>query len=952
MTCTEDRRITKVRHDGYNGIDTINADQDQLTVIFFGKAPEELKPENFRIEGGRRVTGIRVTNVKICAEDDPELEDRVILTVDRPGDLSEYRLRVVESDGCGQPGTEPYPGFDPRYACLGFTFARCDDIDCGRSCDCPQKTYDEPEIDYLAKDYASFRQLLLDRLTLITPRWTERHAADIGVTLVELLAYEGDRLSYLQDAVATEAYLDTARERVSIRRHTRLVDYPMHDGCAARTWVCVDTTEDVKVKTGDFRFVTLPDGVLPGRPALSEKDMEQRGIPPHEVFEPVGSGEVVFRPRHYEIDLWTWGDIGCCLPEGATSATLVDSAPGSEDRILCLAPGDVLVFEEIAGAKTGNPADADHTHCQAVRLTSVCRTRDELYCKPLLEVEWAIEDALTFPLCINAKGGPKCADIKVGVARGNAVLVEHGKRFAETLDPVEGPPAGEPGCPDPVCFGCPGDPGPVARPAYPPLTPKFAPALGEKPVTQSVPFPAPADVGHAQARRLAGVPDRARDRLREILRDLPHHGGPSTKDVEYLTTLFGAAVLHKLDLTEHPRRALRTLLARFGELLARKLERLDELIRRAHSGRVLGAEDIGWEIGQSWGQDEGEKLDPARQAFHGPAIHATRTDPRAALPAIRLTGKTGDVWSPRRDLLDSGPADRHFVGETDDDTVMTLRFGDGRNGAIPAPGTVFDAHYRVGNGVAGNVGRGVLSRIVFGELHQGGIRLVRNPLPATGGTEPEPVAEVRQRAPLEVRHRLLRAITADDYARLAETVPGIQRAAGDLRWTGSWYEAQVAIDPLGAEVAPDRLLDQVRGALRPYRRIGHDLSVATATLVPIHLGLCVEVRPDFIAGHVRAAVLRALVPAPGVPARPAPLFHPDNLTFGTPVRVSRVVAAAAAVPGVRSVRVTRLHRLFGMPGDALERGLLAIRPLEVAQLDNDRSRPENGRIDLEVRGGR
>src|SRR2546427_6685807 len=46
----------------------------------------------------------------------------------------------------------------------------------------------------------------------------------------ELLAYVGDYLSYQQDAVATEAYLGTARRRVSVRRHARLVDYLVHDG--------------------------------------------------------------------------------------------------------------------------------------------------------------------------------------------------------------------------------------------------------------------------------------------------------------------------------------------------------------------------------------------------------------------------------------------------------------------------------------------------------------------------------------------------------------------------------------------------------------------------------------------------------------------------------------------------------------------------------------------------
>ncbi len=78
---------------------------------------------------------------------------------------------------------------------------------------------------------------MLERMALLAPGWTERPPADVGVTLVEMLAYVADELSYRQDAVATEAYLDTARSRVSLRRHARLVDYRVHDGCNARAWV-------------------------------------------------------------------------------------------------------------------------------------------------------------------------------------------------------------------------------------------------------------------------------------------------------------------------------------------------------------------------------------------------------------------------------------------------------------------------------------------------------------------------------------------------------------------------------------------------------------------------------------------------------------------------------------------------------------------------------------------
>ncbi len=37
--------------------------------------------------------------------------------------------------------------------------------------------------------------------------------------------------------------LGTARRRVSVRRHARLVDYFMHEGCNARMWVHIDVQE-------------------------------------------------------------------------------------------------------------------------------------------------------------------------------------------------------------------------------------------------------------------------------------------------------------------------------------------------------------------------------------------------------------------------------------------------------------------------------------------------------------------------------------------------------------------------------------------------------------------------------------------------------------------------------------------------------------------------------------
>ena len=81
-------------------------------------------------------------------------------------------------------------------------------------------------------------------------------------------------------------------------------------------------------------------------------------------------------------------------------------------------------------------------------------------------------------------------------------------------------------------------------------------------------------------------------------------------------------------------------------------------------------------------------------------------------------------------------------------------------------------------------------------------------------------------------------------------------------------------------------------------------------------------------------------------------FYPDQLTFGTGVSLSRLVAAAQALAGVESVTVTRLERLQLGPNGEIERGNLPIGPLEVARLDGDPDFPEHGRIRLDLRGGR
>ena len=875
--CEDDLRRQLVReHRALNGIDFVEISDDQRTlqVYFLGKAPADLKLKNIVITGGRRITGIEVTHLDLCRMADKDLDDCMKLTVNKPGDFSSYTLSLVELDQQGRPTAKPLLGFDPRFAQIDFSFkAGCkNDLDCLPQHVCPAPVLPQPEISYLAKDYASFRQLILDRLSLVMPDWRERHVPDLGITLVELLAYAGDHLSYLQDAVATEAYLDTARQRISVRRHSRLVDYRMHEGCNARAWVFIEVHgHPPPFQKDEIAFLTGYSALPAGARALTRETQRRLNLPSdgYEVYEAMGEGEIQLFDAHNQIRFYTWGDFRCCLPPGATSATLTDEylpvapppppdgcdddqagqpydarkgqhkkpppPPVKPERILKLRAGEVLIFEEVISPTTGEAADADLGNRHAVLLTKVTPGEDKLTGQPVIEIEWAEEDALPFPLCLSAvSAAPDCEELEnVTIARGNIVLVDHGRTIARKI-------VDDGGMED----------------------------LGRVPTKETT----AECIDNDCTPEVTLVPGRYRPQLQN---------GPLT-------------------FSQPPK----------------------------------------------WPTDAPIAVCPPPRVS---AASLLRQDPRQAIPQVTLTSAAS--WEARYDLLSSGPEDNHFVVEIDNQPRGNLRFGDGELGRAPAAGEHFSASYRVGNGTKGNAGPEGISHIVLKNTVSGVQLTPRNPLPAVGGTNPEPVEEVKLYAPYAFRTTLQRAVTAEDYATLANQHPGVQRTTASLRWTGAWYEVAVAVDPKGKTEADQRLLTDVECLLRPFRRIGHEVKVVQAKNVALDIAIHVCLKPGYLRGHIKAALLD-LFSNRSLPDGRLGFFHPDNLTFGAGIMSSKLIAAAYSVTGVENAIVTRFQRLNEVPGRELQDGILRLAPGEIARLDNDANYPENGKIEFELGGGR
>ena len=492
--CDERRRSVLAAQSVYNGIDYLEVVDDPsmpserqrtLRVYFIlPLIPGQLTIQNVTISGGESITNVAPVNVYEDGYTSPAGDPLcLVVQVNGPGDFSQYTLSLVDTED----PTKPPPGIDFVLSSVCFTFkvACPSTLDCQPVQACPPATPAPIDISYLAKDFKSFLGLMQDRMAATLPQWQETHPADLGQMLLEMLAFIGDYLSYQQDAVATEAYLTTARLRTSVRRHVRLIDYPMHDGRNARTWAHFNVRSDIEGLT--VNAVTtqlLTPGSQPG-PILgfSSSAYTQAISEGPQVFELMESATLY--AEHNQICFYTWGDRECCLPAGSTSAWLRGPLPN-------LASGMVLILVEAKGPNTGQAADADPTHRWAVRLTSVTHTVDPIggqFDDPpdssyvdVTGIQWASADALPFALCLSSTYGTSYYD-NVSVALGNNALADNGLTIASEALPTV--PAVNPA----LTIAQPSSNDRCAHP--PPVTPKpvrYYPELAQSPLTFADPY--------------------------------------------------------------------------------------------------------------------------------------------------------------------------------------------------------------------------------------------------------------------------------------------------------------------------------------------------------------------------------------------------------------------------------------------------------------------------------
>ncbi len=420
--------------------------QELADIVADVAADPALAKQIFPIAGGHRIRGgdlageVQVVNVVAGAA------NVLDLTVTPIGDYSTYTLSLDREN------------IDPIFSELPFKFRPgCFTNDCAPEWDPAPAPLENPAIDYLAKDYDSFRHTLMAAMAQRVPGWQPTSEADLDQVLLSLFSAAADELSDFQDRVMGEAYWSTLRKRVSLARHARLVDYHVHQGNQASTRLALILDESTSFE------LPKPHPVLPDRdlPLIVWAGPEDINDPAAVVFISRLTRE---NPQQLDslvnhMGLYTWDGAIPGIEAGSTTADLLllsggpnqpgdaiegeDSARQVEALIRSGAISTLLIQERLNPA-TGELPGRNPNKRQLLRLLpgelGATAKEDPTQNIWYVEVHWRPEDALKFNYCFTVDC-PDGAREHVSLFHGNLVPVHHGRpreiTFEEPVEPVE-----------------------------------------------------------------------------------------------------------------------------------------------------------------------------------------------------------------------------------------------------------------------------------------------------------------------------------------------------------------------------------------------------------------------------------------------------------------------------------------------------------------------------------
>jgi len=135
------------------------------------------------------------------------------------------------------------------------------------------------------------------------------------------------------------------------------------------------------------------------------------------------------------------------------------------------------------------------------------------------------------------------------------------------------------------------------------------------------------------------------------------------------------------------------------------------------------------------------------------------------------------------------------------------------------------------------------------------------------------------------------------------------------------------------------------------RMMGTDIAVEGAVIVGLQIAMEICVDPGHFQGDVYQALMRVFITGDQCEGGSG-LLNAANFTFGQTVYASPLLAAAQAVPGVRSASLTVFTRMDAPWVNGVAQGFLTMGRLDIPRCDNDPDHLDHGTFTLHMDGGK
>ena len=291
-----------------------------------------------------------------------------------------------------------------------------------------------------------------------------------------------------------------------------------------------------------------------------------------------------------------------------------------------------------------------------------------------------------------------------------------------------------------------------------------------------------------------------------------------------------------------------------------------------------------------------------------PLTYAQAATPTGSASSL-IVRANGAAWTGVPSLYRQPPTAQVYSTLNLPGGAARIQFGDGVEGAtLPTGQANIQATYRVGIGAAGNVAAGAISTLVDRPV---GVSGVTNPLPATGGQDPQSIEDIRANAPLSVL-TLGRAVSITDYQNFAASFAGIARASALWIPNGVNRGVFLTVAAAGGAALPpgSQTLANLVTALKNYGNPHVSIYAQSFLETTFAFSAGLKYDPAYSVPDVKAAVVELLQQN----------YSFANRDFGQGVSGDELAALIQSVAGVVAVNVTSLTVIATSPAGDIGSG--------------------------------